>query len=83
MDRGRDALRAGDPDDTGAVGAGIREGTLVKILGTSTCDLMISPTDRPLADIPGVCGIVEGSDPDEELAETQAKLVPMVNALLG
>ncbi|MCB1225762.1 MAG: ribulokinase [Verrucomicrobiales bacterium] len=46
---------------TGAVGAGIREGTLVKILGTSTCDLMISPTDRPLADIPGVCGIVEGS----------------------
>ena len=29
------------------------------------------------------CGIVEGSDPDEELAETQAKLVPMVNALLG
>jgi L-ribulokinase len=45
----------------GAVGAGIREGTLVKILGTSTCDLMIAPADRPLADIPGVCGIVNGS----------------------
>jgi len=46
---------------TGAVGAGIKEGTLVKILGTSTCDLMISPTSKPLADIPGVCGIVNGS----------------------
>ncbi len=45
----------------GAVGAGIKEGTLVKILGTSTCDLMISPTSKPLADIPGVCGIVDGS----------------------
>lgn len=45
----------------GAVGAGIKEGTLVKILGTSTCDLMITPADQPLADIPGVCGIVNGS----------------------
>lgn len=45
----------------GAVGAGIKDGTIVKILGTSTCDLMITPDDRPLADIPGVCGIVNGS----------------------
>lgn len=45
----------------GAVGAGIKEGTLVKILGTSTCDLMVAPDDKPLADIPGVCGIVDGS----------------------
>lgn len=45
----------------GAVGAGIEEGTLVKILGTSTCDIMVWPNDRPLADIPGVCGIVDGS----------------------
>lgn len=45
----------------GAVGAGIKEGTLVKILGTSTCDLMVTPTSKPLADIPGVCGIVSGS----------------------
>jgi L-ribulokinase len=45
----------------GAVGAGIREGTLVKILGTSTCDLMLMPNTAELADIPGVCGIVDGS----------------------
>ncbi|MFO7447390.1 MAG: ribulokinase [Ignavibacteriaceae bacterium] len=45
----------------GAVGAGIKTGTLVKILGTSTCDIMVSPNDKPLADIPGVCGIVNES----------------------
>ena len=45
----------------GAVGAGVREGTLVKILGTSTCDVMVKRSDAPLADIPGVCGIVNGS----------------------
>jgi len=45
----------------GAVGAGIHEGTLVKILGTSTCDMMVKPNDAELADIPGVCGIVDGS----------------------
>jgi L-ribulokinase len=45
----------------GAVGAGIKEGTLVKILGTSTCDIMVFSKKKSLADIPGVCGIVEGS----------------------
>ena len=45
----------------GSVGAGVKEGTLTKILGTSTCDLMVFPADKPLADIPGVCGIVKGS----------------------
>ncbi|OGU66307.1 MAG: ribulokinase [Stygiobacter sp. RIFOXYC12_FULL_38_8] len=45
----------------GAVGAGVKEGTLVKILGTSTCDIMISPKGKNLNDIPGVCGIVDGS----------------------
>ena len=45
----------------GAVGAGVSTGTLVKILGTSTCDVMIWPHQQPLKDIPGVCGIVDGS----------------------
>jgi L-ribulokinase len=45
----------------GAVGAGIKAGTLVKIIGTSTCDMMVAPMDQPLADIPGLCGIVPGS----------------------
>lgn len=45
----------------GAVGAGIKPGTLVKIIGTSTCDMMVVPMDEPLADIPGLCGIVSGS----------------------
>jgi L-ribulokinase len=45
----------------GAVGAGIAPGTLVKIIGTSTCDIAVVPAGRELADIPGLCGIVEGS----------------------
>ncbi|MER3480319.1 MAG: ribulokinase [Meiothermus sp.] len=42
----------------GAVGAGVGPRTLVKILGTSTCDVMVAPLDQPLPDIPGLCGIV-------------------------
>jgi L-ribulokinase len=45
----------------GGVGAGVKEGTLVKILGTSTCDIMVSPKHKGFEDIPGVCGIVDGS----------------------
>ena len=45
----------------GAVGAGIQPGVLVKILGTSTCDIMVAPNETKVADIPGVCGIVNGS----------------------
>ncbi|MGL6197189.1 MAG: FGGY-family carbohydrate kinase, partial [Thermoguttaceae bacterium] len=45
----------------GAVGAGIKPGTLVKIIGTSTCDMMVYPANKPLEDIPGLCGIVPGS----------------------
>jgi len=45
----------------GAVGAGIKPGTLVKIIGTSTCDMMVAPSDQALADVPGLCGIVPGS----------------------
>jgi L-ribulokinase len=45
----------------GAVGSGILPGTLVKIVGTSTCDIAVSASGEPLADIPGLCGIVDGS----------------------
>jgi L-ribulokinase len=45
----------------GAVGAGIAPGTLVKIIGTSTCDMMVSPLKSELPDIPGLCGIVPES----------------------
>jgi L-ribulokinase len=45
----------------GAVGAGVRSGTFVKIIGTSTCDCAIAPLSQPIADIPGICGIVPGS----------------------
>ncbi len=45
----------------GAVGAGAAPGTLVKIIGTSTCDCIVAPLSAPLADIPGVCGIVPES----------------------
>lgn len=45
----------------GAVGAGVGVGSLVKIMGTSTCDILVWPNGQPLSDIPGVCGIVDGS----------------------
>jgi L-ribulokinase len=45
----------------GGVGAGIAPGTLVKTIGTSSCDLMVVPAEQPLVDIPGLCGIVNGS----------------------
>ncbi len=45
----------------GGVGSGIAPGTLVKIIGTSTCDMMVVPVGQKLADVPGLCGIVPGS----------------------
>ena len=45
----------------GAVGSGVRTGTLVKIIGTSTCDCAIAPVANRIRDIPGICGIVNGS----------------------
>ena len=45
----------------GAVGSGVAPGCLVKIIGTSTCDIAISPNTKKLADVPGLCGIVDGS----------------------
>ncbi len=80
-------LRAGIPvavgafdAHLGAVGSGVAPGTLVKIIGTSTCDIAVWPSGTgilpvssetethrrdacatTLADIPGLCGIVDGS----------------------
>jgi len=58
-------LRAGIPIPVGAfdahwdaIGAGIREGDVVNVVGTSTCIMAISRTTRL---IPGVCGVVRGS----------------------
>ena len=45
----------------GAIGSGVRTGTLVKIIGTSTCDCAIAPVADKIADVPGICGIVDGS----------------------
>jgi L-ribulokinase len=52
---------AGIDAHVGAVGAGIRPGVLVKILGTSGCDLLVHPIDAPIADIPGISGIARDS----------------------
>jgi len=45
----------------GAVACGVGVGTLVKILGTSTCDITVAAKTGDALDIPGVCGIVDGS----------------------
>lgn len=45
----------------GAIGAGIAPGALVKIIGTSTCDIAVWPLQKKLANVPGLCGIVPGS----------------------
>ena len=45
----------------GAIGCGVREGTLVKVIGTSTCDCAVVSVEKPIADIPGICGIVKGA----------------------
>jgi len=45
----------------GAIGSGVAEGTLVKVIGTSTCDCAVVPATKKIADIPGICGIVKGA----------------------
>jgi L-ribulokinase len=45
----------------GAIGSGIREGVIVKAIGTSTCDCGVVDASRKIADIPGICGIVKGA----------------------
>ncbi|MGQ9917763.1 MAG: ribulokinase [Bryobacteraceae bacterium] len=58
-------LRAGIPIPVGAfdahwdaIGAGIGEGDVVNVVGTSTCMMAIA---RQVGLIPGVCGVVKGS----------------------
>ncbi len=58
-------LHAGIPIPVGAfdahwdaIGAGIREGDVVNVVGTSTCIMAIA---RQTGLIPGVCGVVHGS----------------------
>lgn len=62
------ALQEGIPIAIGAfdahvapIGAGIQEGTLVKTIGTSTCDCTVVSATRKVGEIPGICGIVDGS----------------------
>ncbi|MGI9951702.1 ribulokinase [Moorellaceae bacterium AZ2] len=46
----------------GAVGGGITPGVLVKIMGTSTCDIMVVPKEKIGTKlISGICGQVDGS----------------------
>lgn len=46
----------------GAVGAGITKATLSKIMGTSTCDMIVAPHDVIGTNlVPGICGQVDGS----------------------
>jgi L-ribulokinase len=46
----------------GAVGAQIKPGAFVRVIGTSTCDVMVVPKEE-IGDrlIPGICGQVDGS----------------------
>ncbi|MDQ8188678.1 ribulokinase [Roseibacillus persicicus] len=45
----------------GAIGCGVEQGTLVKVIGTSTCDCGVVSAEEEVADIPGICGIVKGA----------------------
>jgi L-ribulokinase len=62
---GKLGLRAGIPIPVGAfdahwdaIGAGVREGDVVNVVGTSTCIMAIA---KQVDLIPGVCGVVQGS----------------------
>ena len=46
----------------GAVGGGIGRNRLLKVMGTSTCDIVVSaPANEPEKLVSGICGQVDGS----------------------
>ncbi|MEZ5965963.1 MAG: ribulokinase [Planctomycetota bacterium] len=45
----------------GAVGAGIAAGDLVKVIGTSSCDMAVAPDTGSVPDARGLSGVVRGS----------------------
>lgn len=45
----------------GGVGSGIKKGSLVKIIGTSTCDLVLGDLNNPEPGIEGVAGVAKDS----------------------
>jgi L-ribulokinase len=45
----------------GAVGAGIAVGDVVKVIGTSSCDMAVAPKGGLPPAATGLCGVVEGS----------------------
>ena len=64
----------------GAIGCGVDEGTMVKVIGTTTCDCAVVSAEKPVADIPGIRGIEAGQSavgfhPDFKTAMTGLKEV--------
>ncbi|MDR2094594.1 MAG: ribulokinase [Treponema sp.] len=46
----------------GAVGGGVKTGALVRVMGTSTCDVIVGPRSAgPEKAVRGICGQVDGS----------------------
>ncbi|MDP3069071.1 MAG: ribulokinase [Opitutaceae bacterium] len=45
----------------GAIGCGVAEGVLVKVIGTSSCDCGVVSAKKSVRDIPGISGIVKGA----------------------